>query len=462
MRALVIDPTPVARTRARRRRGGPPPAPAPQLAIREVGTPEPELPGWVLVRPALSGICRADLAHLHGQERESVLSAYDRRGVVVPGHEIVGVVERAARTRWAREGHRVMVEPTLRCAHKGLPPCRRCRAGEGHLCENVDRAGAVCGGSAVGSSERTGGGWSEGFLVHEDMLIPADGISDHRGVLAEPAAQALHAAMRWPRRGDHAVVVGSGALSRLLVATLRRLHAGLDVTVLYDARSAFLPRLGRRARRQTAFRLDEGSDFASIRELGAARVWRGDAEGLLQQVAELLGARLLRGGGGGLPVLDGGVDVVFDCRGTPASTDLSLRLLRAGGTLVLCGRASRHHAEWPLVWARELTVCGAATYGREPNGKRTFAMVREWLTDASFPIDHLVTHRYPLEEYPRAIDTATSGIAVGAVKVVFQGPLAALSTRRSAESGADADVDTLAEPVLLAATAARVRERMPT
>ncbi|MFN2581394.1 MAG: zinc-binding dehydrogenase [Candidatus Dormibacteria bacterium] len=463
MRALVADPTLTVAGRPNRTgRGRAAAAPVLPLTIRDVRTPEPLIPGWVLVQPALSGICRADLVMLAGDDEDSVLTAYHRRGAVVPGHEIVGVVERATHTRWAREGHRVMVEPTLRCAHKGLPECRRCRAGETQLCENMDRAGAVCSGSGVGASEGTGGGWSDGFLVHEDMLVPADGISDQRGVLAEPAASALHAAMRWIRRGDRAVVIGSGALSRLLVATLRRLYPDLDITVLYDARSAFRPRLGKRARQLGHVGADQDSDFAAIRALGAARVWRGYPEQLLQRVAELVGARMLRPTIGGMPVLDAGVDVVFDCRANPASTDLSLRLLRAGGTLVLCGSSSRHDMEWPLVWSRELTVAGAAAYGREPNGRRTFAIVREWLTDTAFPVDNIVTHRFPLEEYQRALDTAIAGIAAGAVKVVFQGPVAALKTRRTRAEHDEVNGETdLSEPVLLESTAARVRARMP-
>ncbi|MBV8445914.1 MAG: zinc-binding dehydrogenase, partial [Candidatus Dormibacteraeota bacterium] len=202
--------------------------------------------------------------------------------------------------------------------------------------------------------------------------------------------------------------------------------------------------------------------FAAIRALGAARVWRGYPEQLLQRVAELVGARMLLPGGGGMPVLDGGVDVVFDCRANPASTDLSLRLLRGGGTLVLCGKSSRHEMEWPLVWSRELTLSGSAAYGREPNGRRTFAIVREWLTDPAFPVDSIVTHRYPLEEYQRALDTAIAGIAAGAVKVVFQGPVAALKTRQSRKEWDAANGETdLSEPVLLESTAARVRARMP-
>ena len=459
MRALVVDPS-LWRPAAERKQQSDGSAPtALPLTFREVSTPVPRLPGWVLVRPALSGICPSDLALLHRSAGASVLTAYDHPSVLVPGHEIVGVVEQTARTRWAREGHRVVVEPTLRCVHKGLPECRRCRSGEGHLCENVDRAGAVCSGSGVGASQGTGGGWSDAFLAHEDMLVPADGMTDQRGVLAEPLASALHAAMRWTGRGDRAVVIGSGALSRLLVATLHRLHPDLDITVLFESRSPYRPRIGRRARHEEAPPPDRNADFATIQALGAARVWRGQPGVLLQRMAEFVGARMLRPWGtSSLPVLDGGVDVVFDCRATASTTDLGLRMLRAGGTLVVCQRSSRHDVELPLVWARELTVCGAATYGREANGKRTFAIVREWLTDPSFPVDHLVTHRYPLEDYGRAIETATEGVGVGAVKVVFQGPVAPLTTRPHHAGGHQAGTEyDASRPLFLEGTAARAR-----
>src|SRR5207302_5546929 len=232
-----------------------------------------------------------DLALVEGEPVPSVLTAYGSPAAVIPGHEIVGVVERAGQTRWAREGHRVLVEPTLRCAHKGLPDCRRCRAGETHLCENADRSGALCSGRAIGSSERAGGGWSEGFLVHEDMLVPADGISDQRGVLAEPTASALHAVLRWSGRGERVVVIGSGALSRLIVATLRRVYRGLDVTLLSgfngmapeSKRGATLTNGTAAPREQPVMRIP-----------GTDRVWSGTSEELLLRTADHTGARLMR------------------------------------------------------------------------------------------------------------------------------------------------------------------------
>ena len=96
---------------------------------------------------------------------------------------------------------------------------------------------------------------------------------------------------------------------------------------------------------------------------------------------------------------------------------------------------------------------GAASYGRESNGQRTFAIVREWLTDASFPIDTMVTHRFPLEDYGAALETAAAGAAAGAVKVVFEGPVSTLRPQ-DPSNGAEAAPD---DPVLLHATAARVR-----
>src|ERR1700731_2088123 len=122
MRALVVDPTLVdpgsGRGRGRRRRAQA--SSSLPVEVRDVRTPVPPGPGWVLIRPALAGICGTDLALFHRDPLPNVLTAYGNVGTFIPGHEVVGVVERASSTRWAHEGDRVLVEPTLRCAHKGL------------------------------------------------------------------------------------------------------------------------------------------------------------------------------------------------------------------------------------------------------------------------------------------------------------------------------------------------------
>ncbi len=447
MRAVVVDPTSTQRHGRRRK-------PTATVEIRELPMPTIPAPGWVVVRPLLAGICPSDLALVAGRTTPSPLAAYGAPGPIIPGHEVVGFVQATHKTRNAREGDRVILEPQLWCRHKGLPECERCRAGEGHLCENRDRAGPICDGHGVGASLTTGGGWSEAILVHEEMLLPAEGIPDQRAVLAEPTATALHKAMRWQRNGDRVVVVGSGTRTRLIVALLAHLHPHLDITVVYDTRSEDrLTRLGRTHREVgTHLHVEFGSEVTAFSSLGAARVWRSAPEQVLESAADLVGARRLRAGGSNLPVLDRGFDAVFDCRSTEPSVDLSLRLLRAGGTLVMAGRPGRQSVDWSLVWDRELAVLGTSGHGQLVNGRRALDVARELLGDPSFSVDGLVTHRFPLADIDKALATARAGARTGAVKVVLQDPAAPLITGMH-----DNEIAVNDDEPLLGAVAARIR-----
>ena len=381
------------------------------LTMRDVPTPALPGPGWALIRPTMAGICGSDLKLLHVTGFSPVLSAFNTNTRVVPGHEVTGTVVRTLGTTRVREGDRVIVEPILRCAHKGLADCARCRAGEYHLCENLAAEGSLhCSGQGIGFGERVGGGWSEGFVAHEDMLLPAGDIDDARAVVAEPAAVALHAALRWERSGDTAVVIGPGTLGLLLTMALHRLHPDLDITAVGppSADPAGPPPFG----------------SEQSRRAGAARMWVGPPAAVLDQAAQLTGAHLLRPRIGRLPVLDGGVDAVFDCVGSVQTLDLAMRLLRPRGTLVMLGTAGRQKVDWSLVWWRELSVLGTVVYATEKDGRRTFATVREWLGDADYPADMILTHRFPLERYAEALATASAGPRAGAIRVALEIPAA--------------------------------------
>lgn len=369
--------------------------------MRNIDKPRlPDRDGWLLVRPTLAGICGSDVKLLHVTGFSPLLTAYSPSRRAVLGHEVTGVVEQVGKgVRRFREGDVVAVEPTLRCEHKALPPCRRCQAGDGHLCENVDLAGDLCVGQGVGFSDVVGGGWSDGVVVHESMLFPVGGMPPRRAVLAEPASVALHAALRWQRPGETAVVIGPGTIGLLVTATLRRLYPELAITVVCA----------------------DNFGAAHAQSAGATHTVQQPATRVLGAVADALGARLLKPRFGRLPVLDRGVDVVFDCVASAATVDLGARLLRAGGSLVLVGTAGRLTVDWSLFWWRELTVRGAVVYGEEPqlSGRRTFEVTVDWLGDPSFPVDGLVTHVFPLESYAEALGTASAGPSAGAVKVAF-------------------------------------------
>ena len=363
--------------------------------------PVPRLPGagWVRLAPTLAGICGSDTKLLRiGMSR--LLTAYAPQDRFVPGHEVVAtVLETAPGVRAVAPGDTVLLDPYAGCLLKGYELCPPCREGAVYLCRRIDQAGALCRGQGQGFSECLGGGWGEQLVAHESQLTVVTDVTDERAVLAEPAAVALHAALRWRRTGDRAVVIGPGTIGLLLTAALRRLHPDLDIVVV------------------TADEFGE----SQVMQRGASATVGQPADQVLESVAERVGARLLRGRLTSLPVLDGGVDVVFDCVATAATVDLGLRLLRARGTFVMLGTAGDQPQDWSLVWWRELQILGSYAFAVEPElgGARTQAVVSEWLSDPAFPVDGMVTHRFPLESYAEALEVASSAARHRAVKVAF-------------------------------------------
>lgn len=104
----------------------------PVAPLRLVNRAAVELPGpgWVRVRPSLSGICGSDLATLSGQS-----SLYFSPLVsmpFVPGHEVVGELlddlppaggNGSAPSPRLVAGQRVVLDPVLGCATRGLERC---------------------------------------------------------------------------------------------------------------------------------------------------------------------------------------------------------------------------------------------------------------------------------------------------------------------------------------------------
>ena len=391
------------------------------LSLRD-DLPEPRLPdapGWVRLRPELAGICGSDVAVVHAKS-SLVLSAYYTARRQILGHEIVAVVERTGPgvTRVA-EGDRVAVDPVLSCVHRGFAPCRSCREGHPYVCERFDEPGASgCSSPTQGFDAALGGGWGEVVVAHETQLHAVGATPARRAVLAEPASIALHAALRWPRRGDRAVVIGPGTIGLLLTATLRRLHPDLDITVLGPGGSG----PGGSGPGGSGPGGSGPGGFAQDRALraGASRTLPSGPRAV-EALAHVYGGRVIRPRMTRTPLLEQGVDVIFDCVGGPATIDLGLHLLRPTGMLVLIGSAGRQKVDWSLVWNRQLTVQGTVNSGPEPalGGRPAMSEVVGWLAEPSFPAGDLVTHTFPLASWRTALDTASAGPRAQAVKVTL-------------------------------------------
>ena len=93
------------------------------LVLRELPIPEPGH-GEILVKVEVCGICRTDLHVVEGELPQ-------RRANIVPGHQIVGIVQKCgAGTRRFKPGDRVGIAWLRFTCGK----CRYCRAGNENLC----------------------------------------------------------------------------------------------------------------------------------------------------------------------------------------------------------------------------------------------------------------------------------------------------------------------------------------
>lgn len=358
----------------------------------------PKAPGWVRLRPELTAICGSDVGLAHAK-LSFVLSAFYPETKVIPGHEIVAVVDEVgpAVTR-VKEGDRVTVDVVISCAQRGFDPvCRNCAAGMPNLCERFDLPGVTgCGGVTLGYVRALGGGMAEQVLAHESMLFPVGRMPSTRAVLTEPAALTLHSVLQWRGQGERAVVIGPGAIGLLSVAALKRLHPELHISVVSPG--------------------EFGASWAV--RVGADRTLPVGAAAL-EQLAEQDGGRLLRATMTKLPLLERGVELVVDCVGSPETIDLAFHMLRPRGMLILIGAAGQQKMNWSLLWRRELTVQGTTDPGPEQalGGRRTHEVALEWLADPAYPVDGFVTQVFDLADWRQALDTASNGPGAKAIRV---------------------------------------------
>lgn len=365
--------------------------------------PVPALPGpdWVRIRPLLAGICGSDTALLTGRA-SPILSPFASFPAIL-GHEVVGVVEEAGSAVTVGVGERVVVDPIISCFVRGLDPCPACRDGLPALCRHA-ADGSLSPGMLIGYCRDLPGAWSEAMLAHASQLhrVP-DSLSDQTAVLVEPLACSLHAVLAAPpRTGEKVLVLGGGTIGLGVLVALRMVQPNADVTavVRHPLQASLAERLG-----ASRVVLDRGGD-------GAQRA-----------AVEVTGARPHRPIVGD-EVLTGGFDLVFDGVGSRASVDASLRVVAPRGRLVLLGTAGElEHLDLTLAWARELRVIGSYVYGREaslPGAPHTFDHLLGRLVEPGAPpVAELVTHRFGLDQWRRALAVSTGRGRHASVKVVF-------------------------------------------
>lgn len=193
------------------------------------------------------------------------------------------------------------------------------------------------------------------------------------------------------------MVIGAGIIGLQVIQSVRLVEPGCRLTVL--------------ARHE--------QQAEAARRLGADEVLRG--EDVYARVAAITGAKAYRA-----PMnrgmLLGGFEVIYDCVSSASTITDSLRWARAGGTVVMVGI----HLEFLKVdlnpiWYQEVDLVGSHTFGREAwNGpdRHTFDLVIEHFLKGNLTDAGLITHRFALDDYRRAVAAATDKRS-GAIKVAF-------------------------------------------
>lgn len=354
------------------------------LTLRDVEPVARPGPGWVRVRPRLSGICGSDLATVAGDA-----ARYFEPFVTFPftlGHEVVGDDE---------DGRRVVLEPVLGPEARGfVPPWPGASPGDGddygHLV-----TGDLEPGIQIGYCASTGGGWSGGFVAHRSQLHPVpEQLSDEAAVLIEPLAGALHAVCRGRvPAGATVAVLGAGTMGLLTVAALRFLHADCRIIV------------GARYRHQHALARRFGADVVV------------EPKALRRVVRRAVGCHLIGDD------LAGGADVTIDTLGSSATIREAIGVTRPRGRVVLLGMPAGVRMELTALWHRETELVGSYCYCTETLGDGTrrssFVLALQLAGRLGDELGALVSATYPLDRYADAIGHAANAGARGAVKVCF-------------------------------------------
>jgi alcohol dehydrogenase, propanol-preferring len=184
------------------------------LQLRDVPLPEPRA-GEIRVRVCCCGVCRTDLHIVEGDLKLPKLP-------VIPGHQIVGVVDATGPgTKLFREGDRVGV-PWLYSTDGTCPYCRR---DQENLCETGRFTGY-----------HVDGGYAEAMIVREDFAysIPAQFDDEHAapllcaGVIGYRSLKLSNV-----RPGERLGMYGFGGSAHIVLQIAR--HLGCEVYVFTRA-----------------------------------------------------------------------------------------------------------------------------------------------------------------------------------------------------------------------------------
>lgn len=335
------------------------------IEVMEVPTPKPGK-GDVLLKVEACALCGTD---------QRVLSGEKHVDVSIVGHEVVGTIEEVgADVNGVKAGERYAAQTTIGCGK-----CAMCKMSRENLCEEGYKAiGYQFNGGFAEYMIMPAAGVAQGCLIPVPVSMPAD-----EGTLIEPLSCCVNGMSYIPFEGiDHVIVLGSGIIG-VMNGLVARARGAKRVTVMdvSQERLDLLKRIG------LPF-----SDFINTGKTDPV-AW----------VKEQTGGC--------------GVGAVIVAASVKKLVVLGLSLLgRTGHLSIFAGMPKSDPTELldlNVVHYRELNIHGANSSSRD-----SYLVAKDLLVSGKVNGKFLVTHRFSLDEFKKAVATQADP-STGALKVVI-------------------------------------------
>lgn len=335
------------------------------IELNEIKTPKSSY-GEILVKIKAALTCGTDL------------KAFRRGHPMIPmptvfGHEFSGIVEKVGRgVRRFSKGMEIMAVHTAPCGK-----CRFCKKGLHNLCENIMKTKVL-------------GAFAEYILlpkhiVKHNVFIKPKSLSFTEAAFLEPLSCVVHSINSvYPvrkkapsglsngvgiSRGDTAVIIGAGSIGLLHLMVLKT--KGIKVIVI------------EKQKKRLKKALEEKADI----------VINPDKENALKKIMAFTKAR--------------GADVVFECTGIPEVWEVSIWLVRKGGTIILfggCKEGTQVVYDAGRIHYDEITLKGVFHY--KPSD---VAQAYKMLSNGTIKVEGLISGKYPLHNLKTAFKKLMSG-----------------------------------------------------
>lgn len=300
----------------------------------------------VLITVAFTGVCGSDVHYF----RHGYCGRFIPKGPFALGHEFSGVIHSVGeKVTGLSAGDLVAIDPSMPCRN-----CKECREGRYNLCPDMRYFGSA-------SCEPHLNGSLAGYVI-----VPASnvyrlpkGLSLELAALLEPLSVAMHAVRQAGNvAGKTILITGGGPIGQLIIRVLRA----------FGAARIMLSDVDPFARR---FSLDHSAD--EVIDPAIPDTWSNM-----------------------MPV-----DIVMEASGVPSALADGIRMTRRGGKIILVGTLPEEvMLPANLIMNRELTIRGSFRFAN------VFEEALELVAKGIIQLDGLITHTFPFEQTPLAIEKA--------------------------------------------------------